>query len=172
MSSPDELRRIAEELLLIAERDSGTLEEVVPAPQRRSHYDPEIVADPDHLLDIAKALYRTRQIRARYFPSDLFGEPAWDILLDLFIEKGGGKRVPITNACIASQVPPTTGLRWIGLLLDDGWIVREEDTTDRRRAFVRLTEKGETAIARCLADTANSVRPISQYASVFKSWTS
>ena len=37
------------------------------------------------LATVAQRIYRARARRAHYLPPDLFGEPAWDILLDLFV---------------------------------------------------------------------------------------
>jgi hypothetical protein len=38
-------------------------------------------------------------------------------------------------------VPPTTALRWIGQMTEAGLLERVEDETDRRRAFIALTDK-------------------------------
>ena len=44
----------------------------------------EAVPTDDELLGlIAEELYRNRRRRAQHFSQRLFGEPAWDILLDL-----------------------------------------------------------------------------------------
>lgn len=75
-------------------------------------------------------------------------EPAWDILLDLFIAQGEGKTVSVSSACIGSASPPTTGLRWLGVLADEGLIVRENDPADHRRVLVRLTPAGTAAMER------------------------
>ena len=40
---------------------------------------------------------------------ELFGEPAWDILLDLYIANVENKPVSVSSACIGSAAPPTTG---------------------------------------------------------------
>lgn len=93
-------------------------------------------------LTLARMLYAERRRRDRTFPSDLFGEPSWDILLDLFIAAGEGRRVPTTSACIGAHVPPTTALRWLRLLEKCGLVEREEDAHDGRRTFVRLSKKG------------------------------
>ena len=88
----------------------------------------------------AKRLYQERRVREQFFLSeDIFGEPAWDILLDLMITHCLGKQISITSACIASSVPPTTALRWITALEECGFISRTSDENDRRRAFVKLT---------------------------------
>lgn len=93
-------------------------------------------------LTLARALYAERRRRDRTFPADIFGEPSWDILLDLFVARSEGRRVPTTSACIGAHVPPTTALRWLRLLEGHGLIEREEDERDGRRTFVRLSTKG------------------------------
>jgi len=90
----------------------------------------------------ALQLYRERRRRIEAFGDDtLFGEPAWDILLDLFVAGERGKRVAVTSACIGSGVPSTTALRWLNVLELRGMVEREDDNHDARRSFVRLTPK-------------------------------
>ena len=100
-------------------------------------------------LHIARQTYALRRKRAAIFGNpDLFGEPAWDILLDLFIAQGEGKKVSVSSACIGSAAPATTGLRWLGVLADEGLVVRENDPEDNRRVLVRLTPAGHAAMVR------------------------
>lgn len=54
----------------------------------------------------------------------------------------------MSSACIGSAAPATTGLRWLGVLADEGLIVRENDPEDHRRVLVRLTARGITAMER------------------------
>jgi hypothetical protein len=94
-------------------------------------------------------IYALRRKRATIFGNaDLFSEPAWDILLDLFIAQGEGKDVSVSSACIGSAAPPTTGLRWLGVLTDEGLVLRENDAEDNRRVLVRLTPAGLAAMER------------------------
>ena len=76
----------------------------------------------------------------------LFGEPAWDILLDLAMHEGQGRQVSITGACIGSGVPLTTALRWITVLDQKGLIARLPDPLDQRRTFVSLTGLGRALL--------------------------
>lgn len=93
--------------------------------------------------EVARTAYRDRRRRSDIFAdATLFGEPAWDILLDLFIAAKERKRLPVTSACIGAAVPATTALRWLTVLEDKGLIVREADATDARRVFVRLSSDG------------------------------
>jgi DNA-binding MarR family transcriptional regulator len=49
-------------------------------------------------------------------------------------------------------VPPTTALRWIGQLTGAGLFERIEDHSDRRRAFIALTDRAADAMARYFAE--------------------
>lgn len=100
--------------------------------------------DPRLVRNILKA----RQSRLRFLGTDLFADPAWDMLLDLTAARAEHRRVSVTSLCIASGVPTTTALRWMKLIEQAGLIQRVEDDTDRRRAFVTLSEQGAVAMAR------------------------
>lgn len=93
--------------------------------------------------------YAERRLRDRLFADDeLFGEPAWDILLDVASAESKGERLPVTSVCIGACVPGTTALRWIDILERRGLLHREDDRTDARRSFVRLTTEGARKLER------------------------
>ncbi len=105
----------------------------------------------------ARAIYATRRRRDAIFGKpELFGEPAWDILLDLYVAYVDEKPVSVSSACIGSAAPPTTGLRWLGVLADEGLVVREQDPADQRRVLVRLTERGVDAMDEYLASAGTA----------------
>jgi hypothetical protein len=104
---------------------------------------------------LVRRVIRQRQLRARFFDGDLFADPAWDMLLDLTAARAEHTRVSVTSLCIASGVPPTTALRWIGQMTDSGLLQRVEDEADRRRAFITLTDKAADAMARFFAELGN-----------------
>lgn len=110
---------------------------------------------------MVRTILRQRQQRARYFGADLFSDPAWDMLLDLTAARGENKRVSVTSLCIAACVPPSTALRWISQMITCGLFVRVEDLSDRRRAFIELTEAAADAMARFFtAIDGGPARPI------------
>lgn len=96
---------------------------------------------------LVRRIIQQRQMRERFFDGDLFADPAWDMLLDLTASRVEHTRVSVTSLCIASGVPPTTALRWISQMTDAGLLERSEDETDRRRAFIQLTDKAVDAMA-------------------------
>jgi len=95
-----------------------------------------------------------RALRARVFDPDFFCDPAWDMLLDLFLQQCMEKPVCVSSLCVASCAPSTTALRWIRVLEQAGLVERSRDPADRRRIFVRLTSVGHAKIAGYLAATA------------------
>ena len=103
--------------------------------------------------ELAAACYAARRRRDRAFADlQLFGEPAWDILLDVAAAEGRGERLQITSVCIGACVPETTALRWIGVLEKRGLLRREHDLADQRRSFVRLTQDGARRLRSYFAD--------------------
>ena len=97
------------------------------------------IANASEIAELTKLFYIERFRRRRFLPEELLGEPAWDMILDLFYAHLIGKRVSVTSACLASGVPPTTGLRWLGQLEQRKMVYRESDPDDNRRTFVCLT---------------------------------
>lgn len=85
-------------------------------------------------------LIATRGLRGRYFPAEMFADPAWDILLDLTRAKLEGQQVSVSSVCIAASVPMSTALRWVRQMTDAGLLRRWTDPKDRRRDLIALTE--------------------------------
>lgn len=97
---------------------------------------------------LVQRIIRQRRLRDRYFESELFADPAWDILLDLTAARAEHRRVSVTSLCIAAAVPATTALRWIAQMTEMGILVREQDDEDRRRAFIALSDSAADGMAR------------------------
>jgi hypothetical protein len=87
-----------------------------------------------------RVLLQARRMRDRFLPSDLFADPAWDMMLDLMGARIDGKTVSVSSLCIAAAVPPTTALRWIAQLTERGIFERRNDPDDARRVFISLSD--------------------------------
>jgi CheY-like chemotaxis protein/DNA-binding MarR family transcriptional regulator len=87
-----------------------------------------------------------RRARTQHFPSDLFSDPCWEMLLDLYDAQLAGADVTVTSLGAASGVPLTTALRRMDALQSHGLIVRTEDAGDKRRTIIRLTPPGLQAV--------------------------
>ena len=101
---------------------------------------------------LVRQIIRRRQARSAYFDGELFADPAWDMLLDLTAARAEHERVSVTSLCIASGVPATTALRWIAQMVEAGLFQRVQDDTDKRRAFIALTDTAADAMARYFAE--------------------
>jgi hypothetical protein len=86
-----------------------------------------------------REIIKLRRLRDRFFPPDLFADPAWDILLDLKAAAQEGQHVSVSSLCIAAAVPPTTALRWISAMTESGMLLRRQDPADARRVFIELS---------------------------------
>jgi|SRR5690348_11061854 len=97
-------------------------------------------------------LIKVRRERGRYLSSDLFFDPAWDILLDLLRAELAMQRVSVSSLCIASGVPSTTALRYLKTMAERGMIIRHADTHDGRRVFVELAPDVSKSLRRYFTD--------------------
>src|ERR1700748_1568816 len=52
---------------------------------------------PERLAAFARFLLETRRRRNGVFPNVEFGEPAWDMLLDLYLQHVEGRRVCVSS---------------------------------------------------------------------------
>ena len=94
-----------------------------------------------------RRVIRARRLRAQFFDAELFADPAWDMLLDLYAARLEGARVSVSSLCIAAAVPGTTALRWVSTMIDAKLFERQADVADRRRAFIALTGAADAAMA-------------------------
>jgi DNA-binding MarR family transcriptional regulator len=110
------------------------------------------------LQRLAREIIRSRRKREKVFGEDLFGEPAWDILLELCVAEWTQQKLSVSGACFASSVPPTTALRWVQRLEKEGWVKRVSDRLDGRRFWLAPTETASVAMRNFLNDIA--IRPV------------
>ena len=141
----EEVARIAEILSQLARGDltRDTDREIA---DRRRGYDagPGMHGEID--AQAVRRLIRARRLRDQFFGEGLFEEPAWDMLLDLYAAELEHTRVSVSSLCIAAAVAPTTALRWIAKLTENGMMVRQPDPIDRRRAFIALAPSASSAM--------------------------
>lgn len=90
----------------------------------------------DFLTQEAENLYSDRRLRSKFLQNQLFGEPFWDLCLDLYYNHQRGRKLSVTSACFASHVPSTTALRYIAKLEADGLIIRTISEHDDRLTFL------------------------------------
>ena len=75
--------------------------------------------------------------------ADMLGDPAWEILLALFQSDAPMREAGILEA-IGLPMQGQAGLRWVRLLVDRGWLIRDE-------AGLSLGQAGKTLLERYFA---------------------
>lgn len=105
----------------------------------------DVSADPECALPGARLAHwalMARRLREEVIGSDLFSDPAWDILLDLYAALGRGVCVEASSVSLIAGVPPSTGRRWVSKLIDLGLIERAKGQPDQRFTYLGLSAKG------------------------------
>jgi DNA-binding MarR family transcriptional regulator len=108
---------------------------------------------------LARRRLAHRRQRERTFGENLFSDPAWDLLLLLFIAEEEGRHVTVSTLCFEAPVPVTTAHRWMLVLLKQGLALRSADEKDCRLRYIRLTCESHEAL-RCYLWTCEGVRPL------------
>lgn len=93
---------------------------------------------------------RRRKVRARSLPRELLGDPAWSMLLDMFVRKHRGQKTSTARACRAAIVPQATALRWLAVLESQGLVLLTADAGRGGARFVTLTSKAHRALSAIL----------------------
>lgn len=86
----------------------------------------------------------------------MFGEPAWDMLLALYILDVSGQRQTTGALMQFSGAPITTARRWLDYLVGNGLVLRSHHPTDQRVMFVGLTDKGRNALDLYYSETVET----------------
>jgi DNA-binding MarR family transcriptional regulator len=103
------------------------------------------------LLAQAKLILESRKRRIDYFGRGVFGEPAWEILLLLYVT-AGGQRQTVPRLSKLSGISRSTAIRWIEYLERERLVSRAPHPTDRRIDFVQLTESGRERLEAYLSE--------------------
>ena len=86
------------------------------------------------LRAVAERLYSDRRRRDEHFPPGLFGEPAWDLLLALYIAREEGKDLHIAQAFDSAFIEPEAGRDLVRRMESEGLVAAGS------RDSIRLTE--------------------------------
>lgn len=89
----------------------------------------------------ARLFLDVRRERERLLGSVLFGEPAWDILLELFVAEQEGRRSSADEVIGSLPVPPDVAFRWIAAMEAEGHLLLE-------RTGLRLSRPASEAMLR------------------------
>ena len=138
-----DIRDAARLLALIANSDGSEAQECLEEPRVDRQASP---VDREVLLSRAKRHLRDRRLRRQFFSRAIFGEPAWDTLLVLYISEFFGRRLTVGRLVDWIEAPLSTTQRWIAYLEKERLVAKEGHPDDRRMAYVRLLDKGRAIL--------------------------
>lgn len=102
--------------------------------------------DRERLISFARQALHERRRRMEGFGAGFGGEPAWALLLIIYI--GGGGPPTIGHLADLAAVPLTSALRWLEYLEDQGLVVRSRHPNDARKTFIEITDRGREKMDR------------------------
>lgn len=108
--------------------------------------------DAKSLVALARRSIEVRRMRRRHLPAAMFGEPAWEMLLSLYVLSTSGAHPTVSSLSAASGSPPSTALRWIDYLKVHDFVTRQSCPSDRRMVFIELTDTARASIEAYLRD--------------------
>ena len=98
------------------------------------------------LLNRALAAIQGRALRHRFFDSCMLGEPAFDILLALYVTGASPAVLPLRILSATVGVTDSVAARWLKLLVDDGLVLSVAGHGDAGSIQATLTDKGRTIL--------------------------
>jgi predicted transcriptional regulator len=91
---------------------------------------------------LAERVYKARRERERVFNDDIFADPAWDLLLDLFVRTARNEQISVSSACHGANVPEATALRYLKVLTERKYVERFSHPNDKRSTTLKMTPLG------------------------------
>lgn len=107
------------------------IQQELQAPQPR---------DPN--LRQVRAYVAARANARSAFGEQMFSDPAWDMLVQLYAHDLAQRRITLSKLCAVARVATATGQRWIRQLEHSGHVERAADPLDARKCRIQLTYSG------------------------------
>ena len=106
----------------------------------------------EDLLATARFSLEARRGRVEHFSPAMFGEPAWDLLLALYVTQADTPAPAVSSLAKTAGIAITTAFRWIDYLEEKRLIERERSSEDGRALTVALSEDGRARLEGYFAD--------------------
>jgi len=109
-------------------------------------------------LAVAEAMQQVNSLRTLIFDMP-FGNPNWDVMLDLFVRESTGRRVTLDHLALEGENLAATVHRCVEVLAARGLVVRLPDRFDAHVEWLSLSPAGRQAMTELLLRTARYIRP-------------
>lgn len=148
--SSGEVRALANQLLAWAEQ-------LAAMPAMRG--DLSVEDRDDLVLGLALGVREFHRRRARVFPAAEFGQPTWEVMLDLFIQQLNGYRVSFNHLVLEGSLPAEIVATCVETLAALGLVERTPDQLDSRMSWLSLSEVAAHGLTGLLLECAEVIRP-------------
>lgn len=106
------------------------------------------------MLHTAKQILERRRLRQTEFSAALFGESAWEMLLELYVEESSGASTTTTQLQAGPSSRSSTSARWLQKLEQEDLVSRRWHPVNHGTEFVELTNGAREALERYLLAVA------------------
>jgi DNA-binding MarR family transcriptional regulator len=106
----------------------------------------------DHLVSVLLV----RRARNAIIGENLFSDPAWDILLELYAAKLGRRDVSLAELATAIGIPSSTSNRWVAALEERALLEPTVGAGEPSSRKYRLTAKGAERMERLASHWASA----------------
>lgn len=103
------------------------------------------------------AILQLRRARAEIFGAELFTDPAWDVLLELFAAKLAGRKLKLVDLEIFG--PRSTLVRWAAVLEERGLVSCQLDGSEMRKLSLEITPLGAAKMSKLLRNLPGLLAP-------------
>lgn len=98
------------------------------------------------LLEVARRAIKFRRWRVNLFDRAMLGEPAYDLLLALYVAEEDLGQVTATQLADCADVAQSSAQRWIDYLVGKQLVERSPNRHDKRSSVHKLSAKGRAAL--------------------------
>lgn len=123
---------------------------------------PQEAVSSSALAQFATVELKARKIRELSFPRGVAGEPAWNMLLDLYVSESKRQKTQTSYLIAESGAAHATGHRHLEYLLHEGLVRRTISEDDRRSKYVELTEQGYIKMESYLSEYLSQIRRLQE----------
>jgi DNA-binding MarR family transcriptional regulator len=155
-SSANDLPQTSDETvrLELASSDFDALKRILASLANDDAKSSELCED-EASREIARIIFEMRNLRMRLFPASMFNEPAWDMLVALYIEREVSAAADLARL---TSTPVSTAMRWIEYLESHKLVTRESSPGDRRSHIIRLTDQARSNMKTLFTDVVGKWR--------------
>lgn len=100
----------------------------------------------------ANRMLADRRRLAAHFSRPLLADPALSIILEIFVANEEGRTCTVSSLSRAGSIPFSSCHRWVSRLVELGLARLEVDSTDHRKALVKITHAGQYDVEKLFSD--------------------